>query len=84
MAKKKKKVDEQLMLDGVIPPGPSFEAKKTKEEIIEADPNQITFDEFIEDSILEKETVNTNENIVLNHYNFFPPWNSNKSNIHNL
>ena len=58
MAKKKKKVDEQLMLDGVIPPGPSFEAKKTKEEIIEADPNQITFDEFIEDSILEKETVN--------------------------
>ena len=57
MAKRKKKVEEQLMLDGVTPPSPSFVEQKVNETQEEIDPNQITFDEFVDESILEKETV---------------------------
>ena len=57
MAKRKKRVEEQLMLDGVTPPSAVFDVKKETQEPVEIDPNQITFDEFIDDSILEKETV---------------------------
>lgn len=56
MAKKKKKVEEQLMLDGVTPPS-SFVEQKDIIEPEEIDPNQITFDEFVDESILEKDTV---------------------------
>ena len=57
MAKKKKKVDEQLMLEGVTPPS-VFHAEKTEDVVIEEiDPNQTTLDDFVGDSILEKETV---------------------------
>ena len=45
------------MLDGVTPPSAVFDVKKETQEPVEIDPNQITFDEFIDDSILEKETV---------------------------
>ena len=54
---KKKKVEEQLMLDGVTPPSTSFIEQKKDELTEEIDPNQITFDEFVDDSILEKDTV---------------------------
>lgn len=58
MAKKKKKVEEQLMLDGITPPKPfSIEEISPKQESL-YDPNQITIDDFAGDSILEKETVN--------------------------
>ena len=57
MAKRKKKVEEQLMLEGVNPPSPSFPEQKSENKVEEIDPNQITFDEFVDESILEKDTV---------------------------
>ena len=58
MAKKKKKVEEQLMLDGVLPPVSSDAENKEQQKPEEVDPNQITLGEFVDDdSILEKETV---------------------------
>ena len=57
MAKKKKKVDEQLILEGVTPPNVSRAEKAEESKVEEIDPNQITLDDFIDDSILEKETV---------------------------
>lgn len=58
MAKKKKKVEEQLMLDGVTPPRPFSSDEISQEQATLYDPNQISLDDFSGDSILEKETVN--------------------------
>lgn len=58
MAKKKKKVEEQLMLDGVIPPKPFSNEEVSQGQENLYDPNQITIDDFAEESILEKDTVN--------------------------
>lgn len=56
MAKKK---DEQIIMDGVKPP--VFAEQKTSEKVTEPqiDPNQVTIDDFIGESILERDTVNT-------------------------
>ncbi len=58
MAKKNKKIEEQLMLDGVTPPKPFSNEEISQSSETVFDPNQITIDDFAEESILEKDTVN--------------------------
>lgn len=58
MARNKKKIEEQLMIDGVTPPKVFSEENKETVKSVELDPNQISLDDFLDESILEKETVN--------------------------
>lgn len=58
MAKNEKKIEEQLILDGVTPPSVSTEENVINKQSFEPDPNQISLNDFVDDGILEKETVN--------------------------